>query len=217
MRRASPFERAAAPPGVRLLITAELASPALFGLRDPAILLPAEASGWTAERLRAVLAHEMAHVERRDCALELLVQFACALHWYNPLLWRAARQMRDRARTRLRRTRRRRRPRRARLCGGSGPGRAPAFAPPPARAARHGAAARARAQGAPPARAAAAGRWPRPAARPAHLVGAPHASLLLAAVTAPAAGLLGSGSVQPAAGPAERPRRPDERARAARF
>ena len=94
VRRASPFAGAAAPRGVRLLVTAELTAPALFGLRAPAILFPAEAAGWSAERLRAVLAHETAHVERRDCALELLAQSACALNWYNPLVWRAARAMR---------------------------------------------------------------------------------------------------------------------------
>ena len=94
VRAATPFAGADVPRGARLLITDELPAPAVFGVRSPAILLPVEAFGWPAARLRAVLAHEAAHVERRDCAFELIVQLACAMHWYNPLVWRAARSLR---------------------------------------------------------------------------------------------------------------------------
>jgi HEAT repeat protein len=31
-----------------------------------------------------VLQHELAHVRRRDCAVQALAQLACALHWFNP-------------------------------------------------------------------------------------------------------------------------------------
>jgi beta-lactamase regulating signal transducer with metallopeptidase domain len=94
VRRARPFPGVSSPAGVPLLISAELPAPAVFGFRRPAILLPAEAVAWPAERLRAVLAHEMAHVERRDCALELVGRLAGALNWFNPLVLRGLRRLR---------------------------------------------------------------------------------------------------------------------------
>lgn len=93
VRRARPFPggaRAALP----LLVTAELPVPAVFGILSPAILLPVEAAAWPAERLSAVLAHEMAHIERRDCALELVARLAGALNWFNPLVLGALRRLR---------------------------------------------------------------------------------------------------------------------------
>jgi beta-lactamase regulating signal transducer with metallopeptidase domain len=87
-RRARPFGVDAA---LDVRMTDELASPAVFGT---AILLPATARFWPAERLRAVLSHETAHVRRRDGVAELLAQLACALHWFNPLVRRSANELR---------------------------------------------------------------------------------------------------------------------------
>ena len=41
-------------------------------------------------RLRAVLAHELSHVRRRDPLTQLVAELARAVHWYNPLAWYAA-------------------------------------------------------------------------------------------------------------------------------
>jgi beta-lactamase regulating signal transducer with metallopeptidase domain len=92
-RRGSPFPHVEAK-GVPVLSTTELRSPALFGCRSPLILLPREAHHWPVERLRSVLAHELAHVERRDCATEWVVQIVCALHWYNPFVLNLAHRLR---------------------------------------------------------------------------------------------------------------------------
>ena len=71
---------------------ADVAAPAVTGIFRPVVLIPAE--NWSDERRRAVLLHELAHVSQRDCALQLVAQLACAMHWFNPLVWLAARQLR---------------------------------------------------------------------------------------------------------------------------
>jgi hypothetical protein len=41
-----------------------------------------------------VLLHELAHVQRRDCQMQLVAHVALALHWLNPLAWLAMRRLR---------------------------------------------------------------------------------------------------------------------------
>jgi beta-lactamase regulating signal transducer with metallopeptidase domain len=78
---------------VELLGCPRRAMPMTWGIFRTWILLPCESSDWTPEQRRAVLLHELAHARRRDCQTQLLVQFACALHWFNPLVWFAQRRM----------------------------------------------------------------------------------------------------------------------------
>ncbi len=61
--------------------------PMTCGVFRPRILLPADARNWPAERLDAVLLHELAHVRRRDTLWQAVADLACALHWPNPLAW----------------------------------------------------------------------------------------------------------------------------------
>ncbi len=68
--------------------------PMAVGIFKPSVLMPADAVRWPVERLRIVLLHELAHVKRRDCLTHALAQLACAMHWFNPLAWIAARHVR---------------------------------------------------------------------------------------------------------------------------
>lgn len=78
-----------------LLLTNEnVQMPVVCGIVKPAIVVPAEARDWTDRRRRAVLCHELAHIRRLDLPANLFGRLACALYWFNPLIWVAARQLR---------------------------------------------------------------------------------------------------------------------------
>ncbi len=77
---------------VELRASAEVGTAATLGWRRPAILLAEDWPEWTADERRAVLAHELAHVRRRDYLMGLLAVGCRAVHFYHPLVrWLAAR------------------------------------------------------------------------------------------------------------------------------
>lgn len=79
---------------VRLLRSRARSMPMTFGIRDPAILIPAIADTWSDDRRRAVLLHELAHVARYDCLTQTLAFAACAMYWFHPAAWWVARRLR---------------------------------------------------------------------------------------------------------------------------
>ena len=76
------------------LESARASMPMAAGIFTPSVLMPEDANRWPLERLRIVLLHELAHVKRRDCLTHVIAQLACALYWFNPLAWIAARHIR---------------------------------------------------------------------------------------------------------------------------
>jgi beta-lactamase regulating signal transducer with metallopeptidase domain len=78
---------------VTLLQSADDLMPVTWGWWKPVILLPAEADAWSPERRRVVLLHELAHVKRWDCLTQMMARVACAVYWFNPLVWVGARRM----------------------------------------------------------------------------------------------------------------------------
>src|SRR6476469_11033716 len=78
----------------RLLRSDDVKMPFAAGLVSSTIVLPAESDGWSEERRSAVLIHELGHVRRRDLVGHTLGRVACALWWFHPLMWTAARRLR---------------------------------------------------------------------------------------------------------------------------
>jgi len=78
----------------RLVMSDRLPMPFACGVLDPAIVLPTGATEWDDRRRRAVLFHELAHLSRYDLIGNALGQLACAVYWFHPLVWIAARKLR---------------------------------------------------------------------------------------------------------------------------
>jgi beta-lactamase regulating signal transducer with metallopeptidase domain len=78
----------------RIVRSTEVKMPFAAGLVTPTIVLPAESDGWDDERRQAVLMHELAHIRRNDLLGHTLGRIACAIYWFHPLVWRAARRLR---------------------------------------------------------------------------------------------------------------------------
>jgi beta-lactamase regulating signal transducer with metallopeptidase domain/protocatechuate 3,4-dioxygenase beta subunit len=72
----------------------QLPGPVCFGILRPAILLPRRMyENASAKDLRMVLAHEVAHLERGDCWVNLFQRLLEALFFFHGLIWLASRQL----------------------------------------------------------------------------------------------------------------------------
>ncbi|MFN2567306.1 MAG: M56 family metallopeptidase [Gemmatimonadaceae bacterium] len=79
---------------LQVRLSSETTSPAAAGVLRAVVLLPADAERWAESDLRPVLAHELGHVTRRDCLLNVFADVASIVYWCNPVLLLAVRQMR---------------------------------------------------------------------------------------------------------------------------
>lgn len=80
--------------GMHVLESQHIASPCTWGVLRPVLLLPTAGDAWPESARRSALLHELAHVQRRDALSTLISRLACAIHWYNPLVWFAAGRIR---------------------------------------------------------------------------------------------------------------------------
>ncbi len=65
----------------------EVPGPLTFGWWRPRVVVPWEWPQWDAAHRDAALAHERAHVARRDWLVHVAAQVVCALFWFHPLVW----------------------------------------------------------------------------------------------------------------------------------
>lgn len=79
---------------LRVLESDHATSPCTWGLVAPVVLLPTAGADWPEPQRRFALLHELAHVRRLDYLTMQIASLACAVHWYNPLVWLAAVQAR---------------------------------------------------------------------------------------------------------------------------
>jgi beta-lactamase regulating signal transducer with metallopeptidase domain len=86
--------RSRLPRRVELRVSRGPAVPMTWGTLAPKVLLPADASEWPEERRRLVLLHELAHIARFDSFSRSLASLVCAIYWFHPGAWFAARRMR---------------------------------------------------------------------------------------------------------------------------
>lgn len=77
---------------IRLRVSNRIDSPLSWGLFRPVILIDRRSLS-RSEDIDAILAHEVAHVARRDWLLLMLARLALVLFWFNPLVWRLERAL----------------------------------------------------------------------------------------------------------------------------
>jgi uncharacterized protein (TIGR03435 family) len=78
----------AIPPGMQIRSTPGLLEPGVIGFWRPTLLLPAGLEHDLApSQLRAVIAHEVTHIRRRDNVTACIHMLAEAVFWFHPLVW----------------------------------------------------------------------------------------------------------------------------------
>lgn len=80
---------------IQIIVSDSLRSPAVIGIVWPTLLLPASIlSGLPLETVRAILAHEIAHIRRWDYLVNLIQMVLESLLFFNPAVWWINRQIR---------------------------------------------------------------------------------------------------------------------------
>ena len=91
------LEELAPEAGVRRRIEALLHDdvdvPLTYGVLRPVILLPIDASTWNETELRHVFVHELEHIKRSDWSVQVMARVACAVYWFQPLVWMTWRKL----------------------------------------------------------------------------------------------------------------------------
>ena len=77
---------------VRLLVSDGVKSPLSWGWRNPVILIDTDTLGQP-DDADGILAHEIAHIARRDWPVLMLSRIAATLFWFNPLVWMLEREV----------------------------------------------------------------------------------------------------------------------------
>lgn len=88
-------ERLADEQGVRVIASAAAPGPLAFGIVRRYVAFPRDFAGrYDADERALALAHEIGHHQRGDLIANWAALFVLALHWFNPVAWRAFRAFR---------------------------------------------------------------------------------------------------------------------------
>ena len=71
---------------LQLRSSSQIQSAAVLGSFTPTIVLTASWASWSPMQLRAVLAHELAHISYRDSFWRMMSAISTAIHFYNPFV-----------------------------------------------------------------------------------------------------------------------------------
>ncbi len=89
------MQRMKIPASVRLLESTATSVPIVVGWLKPVLLMPASLlSGLPPDQIRAILAHELAHIRRHDFLVNLLQTVVETCLFYHPAVWWLSRQIR---------------------------------------------------------------------------------------------------------------------------
>lgn len=73
--------------GVDIRTTTAISTPVAFGILHPTVLLPADALNLSPDIREPMIAHELAHITRKDWAGVLFEELARAAMWFHPAVW----------------------------------------------------------------------------------------------------------------------------------
>ncbi|HSI65154.1 MAG TPA: M56 family metallopeptidase [Candidatus Saccharimonadia bacterium] len=79
---------------IELRTCATASVPMTWGTLKPVLLLPKEVLAWSRAELDAALRHEMGHIRNCDHLARFIMTVVCAVYWFNPLVWFAAKRWR---------------------------------------------------------------------------------------------------------------------------
>lgn len=81
---------------IEIIELPHLDTPGLFGLFRPRLLLPhGFLDKFHPQEVRMVFLHELAHLKSHDILLNWVIVLAAAVHWFNPFVWIALRNLRQ--------------------------------------------------------------------------------------------------------------------------
>ncbi|MFD0697396.1 M56 family metallopeptidase [Paenibacillus sp. GCM10027628] len=81
---------------IALAQSRHLATPTLFGLVKPQLIMPQPLLySLNDDQLQHVFLHELAHSKRNDIGVNWFMHVLLIIHWFNPVLWYAYRRMRE--------------------------------------------------------------------------------------------------------------------------
>lgn len=70
---------------LRVVFTSKVEIPCVVGIRHEAILLPDQ--HYDAQRMKAILLHESAHIEHHDNLIDFATRLLCIAYWWNPAIY----------------------------------------------------------------------------------------------------------------------------------